>query len=66
VVLDLHEGRWQPMVTDHLGSDLLGDVGERASLVGGQLGADYDRASWSSSGSQMRTLHLPPRGVGWI
>src|SRR5215210_6316148 len=40
VVLYPHHGRVQPMVADDLGGQLLGDVGDGCSLVGGQLRAN--------------------------
>src|SRR3712207_6479154 len=43
MVLDPHHGCGQPMVADDLGGQLLGGVGDRGALVGGQLGADKDR-----------------------
>src|SRR5829696_4035362 len=43
VVLDPHYGSGKPVVADHLGRQLLGGVGYRGALVGGQLRADDDR-----------------------
>src|SRR5829696_10518519 len=63
VVLDPHDRRGQPMVTDHLRGELLGGVGHGRPLVGGQLRADDDRGVLVL----LREVdaHAAPAAAGW-